>query len=76
MPEIFLERTLLDVLGEMKEIKYALDQVPTDIQPAIPGKWLNKAKNRIANLIADGDRRLQEKLQQGLEQGEHDWYDK
>jgi hypothetical protein len=58
----FKSRKVSDVLHELKEIEFALNQVSSDKIESVPAAFLNKAKNILSNLIADGQRRLDEKL--------------
>lgn len=47
----------MDILQELNEIQRELDQVLTDSVDKRACMPLNKAKNRLAFLIADGERR-------------------
>jgi hypothetical protein len=60
---MFKKRNVTDLLEEMREIMFALDQVNTDAVDSTPARWLNKAKNRLSELIADGERRLDQMKQ-------------
>jgi hypothetical protein len=54
----------MNILESLKSIQFYLDQVSTDKVPGMPGYFLNTAKNQLMELVADGERRTNEKLQQ------------
>lgn len=43
------------ILAELKEIQFALDQVSSDDQKGIAVEFLNKAKNKLQNLVVQGE---------------------
>ena len=63
----FRKRTVNDVLGELKDIQFSLDRIPCDNMDSVNAAWLNKAKNKVMDLIADGQRRQDELLKERFE---------
>lgn len=49
-----------DLLQELRDIKFELDMVSSDNQPAHAQAHLNAAKNKIMSMIAWGEQRLVE----------------
>ena len=56
----------MDILSELKDIQFQLDQVTTDNLGPMEGTWLNRAKNKLMSIIADGERRHEEKFSRSL----------
>jgi len=51
----------MNLLEELQDIKEDLDKVHTDGVKAHMAKYLNRAKNRLMAVIADGERREYQK---------------
>lgn len=47
----------MDILEVLKEVKQDLDFIPTDEVSNKHGRYLNRAKNNLMLLIADGEER-------------------
>jgi len=52
----------MDILAKIKEVRFWLDQVNTDSVKGIQSSFLNRAKNELAALIADGEEREYRKI--------------
>lgn len=51
----------MDLLKELQEIKDDLDDVVTDRLPHTQARKLNRAKNKLAAVVFDGERRAAQK---------------
>lgn len=56
----------MDLLKILKEIEDDLNMIPTDDVGKRPGRYMNRAKNNLALVIADGEAREAAKR-------EHEW---
>jgi len=52
----------MDILSKMKDVMFWMDQVSPDKLPKMEGYFFNKGKNELQDLIADGERRQYEKM--------------
>lgn len=51
----------MNLLDELLKIQKDLNEIPTDNIPNKYSPALNRAKNRLMNVIADGERRVSQK---------------
>ena len=51
----------MDLLQELKEVQFWMDQIGTDNLPNLQGNFFNKAKNKLMEIIVDGERRAWDK---------------
>jgi len=51
-----------DLLSDLKDVQFFMDQITSDQLDGVYQSFFNKAKNKLMDIIADGEKRLTEKL--------------
>ena len=64
MSDDFEKRNLLT---DLKDLQFMVNQVPSDSVSGLPGNWLNRAKNLLSKMVIHGEKREEEKLRNALE---------
>ncbi len=61
-----------DLLLKLQDVEFCLNQVSSDSLDSVPAAFLNKAKNTIVKLVADGKRKIDERLDRAYDAAHRD----